>query len=55
MKWLQERAFNEKRRKEYLSDFYRPKAQHWKGSEFEKITEVLDFKDVLHNDEGLLR
>ncbi|XP_065363472.1 gamma-butyrobetaine dioxygenase [Calliphora vicina] len=53
LKWLQERAFNDKRRAQYLSDFYRPKPKHWQGSEFENIVEVLEFKDVMNSDEAL--
>lgn len=52
LKWLQERAFVDGRREKYLNEFYRPKPKHWRGSEFQKIVEILEFKDVMNSDQG---
>ncbi|XP_013109874.2 gamma-butyrobetaine dioxygenase [Stomoxys calcitrans] len=53
LEWLQERAFIDARRQEYLHDFYRPKPKHWSGADFDKVTEIFDFHDVINTDEAL--
>ncbi|XP_037942817.1 gamma-butyrobetaine dioxygenase-like [Teleopsis dalmanni] len=53
LKWLKEREFSDVRRKEYLTDFYRPKSLHWSGADFEKITARFDFNAVMEDDKVL--
>ncbi|KAL9878527.1 gamma-butyrobetaine dioxygenase [Glossina fuscipes] len=54
LKWLKERAFNEKYRQDYLKHFYRPKTQHWPGSDFKRVAQLFNFNSIM-NDNNVLR
>ncbi|XP_055841667.1 gamma-butyrobetaine dioxygenase [Episyrphus balteatus] len=53
LEWLRERDFNATRRNKYLTEFYRPKPVHWQKSDFNKVTNVFKFDDVINNDNEL--
>lgn len=53
LKWLKERDFNAISRNKYLSEFYRPKPVHWEKTDFNKVTNVFKFDDVINNDNEL--
>uniref|UniRef100_A0A1A9WCL6 TauD/TfdA-like domain-containing protein n=1 Tax=Glossina brevipalpis TaxID=37001 RepID=A0A1A9WCL6_9MUSC len=54
LKWLKERAFNQKYQRDYLRDFYRPETQHWSRSDFERVTHLFQFNDIM-NDNNVLK
>lgn len=54
LKWLKERAFNEKYQQYYLKNFYRPKTQHWPGSDFKRVVQLFKFNDIMNDNNGKL-
>ncbi|CAO1377029.1 unnamed protein product [Diamesa hyperborea] len=53
--WLMERNFSLENREEYLKNFYQPERKLWSKEGFVKILKTFEFKDVIDNDEVLLK